>query len=109
MSLSTPTRQLRTGQNFFKETFFTKGFLQKQEKKSSQSDVRLLIGNFVGDQFRIGGRPDHNLYSEDQNKKQQEQVSLSKELNFFRKKGEQQKNDKVFTVWCQGEHKPRKR
>ena len=66
--------------------------------------------NFVGDQFRIGMEPDHNLYSEDQNKKkQQEQVSRSDEQNFFRKKGEEQKNEKVFTVSCQGKHKPRKR
>ena len=60
---------------------------EQQEKKSSQSDLRVLIGNFVGDQFRIGGRgrTRNNLYSEVQNKKQ-EQVSRSEELNFFRKK-----------------------
>ena len=32
------------------------------------------------------------------NKKQQEQVLRPEELNFFRKKGEEQKNDNVFTV-----------
>ena len=38
----------------------------------------------------LGGGPNHNLYGEDQNKKQ-EQISRSEELNFFRKKGEKQK------------------
>ena len=33
-------------------------------------------------------------------KKQQEQVLRPEELNFFRKKGEEQKNDNVFTVSC---------
>ena len=57
------------------------------------------------------GEAIHNLYSEDQNKKkQQEQISRSEQLNFFRKKGEEpKKNEKVLTVSCQGEHKPRKR
>ena len=33
-------------------------------------------------------------------KKKQEQVLRPEELNFFRKKGEEQKNDNVFTVSC---------
>ena len=40
------------------------------------------------------GEAIHNLYSEDQNKKQQEQTSRSEQLNFFRKKGEKPKKTK---------------
>ena len=72
---------------------------EHQEKNSSQSGSEVLIGGGGGEilletNLGIGGEPNHYLYSKDQNKKQQEQVSRSEELNFFRKKGEEPKKTK---------------
>ena len=65
--------------------------MNTKKKKSSHSDLRVLIGKgaeiLLETNLGSGRETDHNLYSEDQNKKkQQEQVSQSEELNFFRKK-----------------------
>ena len=68
---------------------------EHQEKKSSQSGSEVLIGggrNFVGDQFRTREGSQTTTYIvKIKTKKQQEQVSRSEELNFFRKKVKSQK------------------
>ena len=85
MSLSSLTRQFY-GQNFFSKNVFYEGlnspilkyrfhrlsYPNSKKKKSSQSDLRLLIGG-GGEillETNLGlGEAIHNLYSEDQNKK----------------------------------------
>ena len=86
MSLSSLTRQFCWTKLFFKK-FFYEGlnspilkyrfhrlsYPNSKKKKSSQSDLRVLIGGGGGEillETNLGlGEAIHNLYSEDQNKK----------------------------------------
>ena len=113
MSLSTLTRQFYWTKLFSKNVFYEGlnspilkycfhrlSYPNSQEKKkSSQSDLKSFDWGGGGGEILLEtnlglGEAIHNLYSEDQNKKKQEQISRSEQLNFFRKKGEEPKKKK---------------
>ena len=111
MSLSTLTRQFYWT-NLFSKNVFYEGLnspilkyrshrISYPNSKKKVFTVRLKSFDWDGGgaeillETNLGlGEAIHNLYSEDQNKKQQEQISRSEELNFFRKKGEEPKKMK---------------
>ena len=102
----------RRSQDFWLEAAQTTNHIgENQEKKVFT--VRLRSFDWGGGEILLEtnlgleGEPTTTYIVKTKTKKQQEQVSRSEELNFFRKKVKSQKR-KVFMVSCQGEHKPRK-
>ena len=105
MFLSSLTRQFYWTKLFSKNVFYEGlnspilkyrfhrlSYPNSKKKKSSQFNLRVLIGG--GDEILLQTNLGlgEAIHSEDQNKKkQQEQISRSEQLNFFRKKGEEPK------------------